>query len=200
MFKLSLFFSLFICASVLGGEIPERAETSSKDVSSSPSIFPIAYHGAAAAVQAIQENSDTRIYYQHTDNSIHQIAVNGLFTTGRVFADDQFVPPEEVLEGTPIVATSFGDTWQEIHFFFFSPGNILSEYIWKANVGFHGGPNCSECITVNQFGVQPGSKVLYVMGNPGAHGLRVGFVSAGSPSTITEAVTNGSGWQLATMK
>jgi hypothetical protein len=82
-----------------------------------------------------------------------------------------------------------------------SPTNILSEYIWTNAIGWHGGPSCTNCITRSGFVVQPGNKVLYAIANDAAGSLatlRVGFVSAGAPTTISEAdFSPTKGWQVA---
>ena len=45
-----------------------------------------------------------------------------------------------------------------------------------------------------------GSQVLYAMENPNNKTVRIGFVSAGSPGTVSEAVsTSGGAWSVATL-
>lgn len=83
-----------------------------------------------------------------------------------------------------------------MHVFFFSRQNVVSEYMWK-NGAFVGGANCAECITVQGF-VATRNSFLYALENLSRPSLRVGFVSAGSPSTVTEAESSDDGrWQLA---
>ena len=83
----------------------------------------------------------------------------------------------------------------QIHVYFLSPANVLSEYIW--NAGWQGGPSCTQCLTASNFVAAAGSQILYAMGNPDTAELRVGFVSAGAPTTLTEAVHDvGGEWQL----
>jgi len=75
---------------------------------------------------------------------------------------------------------------------------VLSEYIWTNAVGWSGGSSCAECLTSSGFVAAAGSEVLYAMGNPATAELRVGFISAGAPGTISEAGhTVGGEWQLA---
>jgi hypothetical protein len=45
--------------------------------------------------------------------------------------------------------------------------------------------------------VQNGSNVLYAMANTAFNQFRVGFVSAGQPTTISEAENLGGGWGVA---
>ncbi|KAJ7131856.1 hypothetical protein C8R43DRAFT_1207096 [Mycena crocata] len=167
-----------------------------------PEVFPVSALGNVAAVQSIP-SGDTRLWFQNVDRSISQIAASGPFTSGGRFESVfTLVPGSEVLSGTPIAAATVnGTSLQEIHLFFLSPTNILSEYIWDNFIGWHGGAGCTTCITTNQFVVQAGSKVLYVMGNDAAGNtadLRVGFVSAGAPGTFSEVnFTPAKGWQLA---
>ena len=81
-----------------------------------------------------------------------------------------------------------------------SPAQVLSEYIWTDALGWRGGPSCTVCITADTFSVQPNSKVLYAMGNNAVGNtasLRVGFVSAGAPTTLSEVdFTPAGGWKL----
>ena len=45
-----------------------------------------------------------------------------------------------------------------------------------------------------------GSQVLYAMEDPTTKTVRVGFVSAGSPGTLSEAVrTSGGAWSVASL-
>ncbi|KAJ7242253.1 hypothetical protein C8J57DRAFT_1244130 [Mycena rebaudengoi] len=191
-FKLLKFF---ILPFVLGGVMSTPATVPA------PEIRPISTAGSASAVQ--NHTGDTRIYYQHNDKSIHEIALLGTFSSGRFDSDIPLIPANEVLLGTPIVAVSAnpdGFNFQDIHVFFVSPTNILSSYVWSMSAGWLGGSGCALCITNSAFGVQAGSKLLYAMAN-GAAGspalLRVGFVSAGATLTLSEATfTAAAGWRL----
>jgi len=90
-----------------------------------------------------------------------------------------------------------------VRVFFFSKDYILSEWIWTSDLGTRGGDACPECITHNGFAVVPGSQALYAMINPSAPAskVRVGFISPGSPGTITEATLNGNTnkWSLSVL-
>ncbi|KAJ7892000.1 hypothetical protein B0H13DRAFT_1538956, partial [Mycena leptocephala] len=122
--------------------------------------------GNVAVVQATDLGGDTRLFYQNADNSIQQTGIHGAFNIGTFTGTGLIVPAQEVVAGTPIAAALISPAFTEMHVFFVSPSNILSEYIWSNAAGaFRGGPSCSDCITVNQFVVQPGSKVLYATGN-----------------------------------
>jgi len=70
--------------------------------------------------------------------------------------------------------------------FYIHPNNTLGEF---SNNSLQG---CTYCITKEGFQVVPGSTALYVIADQStpATQIRVGFVSAGSPSTITEATFN----------
>ncbi|KAF8872309.1 hypothetical protein BD779DRAFT_1679797 [Infundibulicybe gibba] len=166
-------------------------------------IVPLSPFGGVAAVQS--ENNDTRLYYQRSDGSIHQYIVSNAFNVGHTSGlDTLLIPASEVQLGTPIAITStISQFFGEIRIYFFSPSNILSEYIWMAAVGhFRGGPSCADCLTAAGLAVVPGSKVLYAMQNPSTGSLRVGFVSAGFPSTLAEADRAGapnSTWQVAAL-
>ncbi|KAJ6586320.1 hypothetical protein DFH09DRAFT_1143120 [Mycena vulgaris] len=182
----------FMFSSVLGSALANPAVPSSTDTGR-----PLTLVGNVAAVQATDLGGDTRLYYQNQDNSIQETSISGPFTSGTFEGTQVLIPANEVLPGTPIAAVTLnGNAFQEIHVFFVSPSNILSEYWWNGQTWF-GGPSCgSDCITQNQFAVQPGSKLLYAMSSTGGP-HRVGFVSAGNPGTLTEADITPSGWQLA---
>ncbi|KAF8896004.1 hypothetical protein BD779DRAFT_1466044 [Infundibulicybe gibba] len=159
-------------------------------------LVPLSSVGGVGAVQTT--TSDTRLYYQNSDGSISEYGITNTFSAGRRSSNGVLVPAGQAQIGTPIVATTLGSAdFKEIHVYFFSPDNILSEWIWQPG-GWRGGPTCTDCLTVSKFPVSPGSKILYAMQNPSATGsLRVGFVSAKFPGTLSEADKSGSGWQLA---
>ncbi|KAJ7266218.1 hypothetical protein C8J57DRAFT_1718157 [Mycena rebaudengoi] len=190
----------FLFGSVLGSVVSDRGATLSSDAVPAPHIRPVSFIGNVAVVQATDLGGDTRLFYQNADNSIQKSRINGAFNIGTFIGTSVLVPAQEVIAGTPIAAALIGPG---LHVFFVSPSNILSEYIWSnASGAWRGGPSCSDCITVNQFVVLPGSKVLYAMGNSAAGSggalLRVGFVSAGVASTLTEIdFVAGRGWQVA---
>ncbi|KAF8205948.1 hypothetical protein K438DRAFT_1963733 [Mycena galopus ATCC 62051] len=114
------------------------------------------------------------------------------------------VPAGEVVLGMPIAAiVSTTTTFNRIRLYFVSPFNILSEYIFDIGTGWHGGPSCVDCITVEDFVVNPGNHVLYAMWNtvPTPENpitIWVGFTSAGAPDGLTEAEwDNMHTWRLA---
>ncbi|KAJ7765274.1 hypothetical protein B0H16DRAFT_1717819 [Mycena metata] len=188
--------TFFVIPAGAGATVPsEEARPTSE-------IIPVSFVGGAAAVQAINANGDSRIYYQDYDNSIQEIAVNGPLTTGRSTGSSLRVPANEVLAGTPIAATTIaGNDLQQIHVYFLSPDYVLSEYAFGGGI-WQGGPNCTDCLTANGLVVQRGSEVLYALGSlqapSGTAFVRVGFVSAGAPSTLSEAVWSpGVDWQVA---
>ncbi|KAJ7060368.1 hypothetical protein C8F01DRAFT_1058479 [Mycena amicta] len=173
---------------------------------SAAAIWPISFPGNPGAIQSPGTGSDTRIYYQTPTGDIDVVRITAPFTSGHVSSEMLIVPANEVISGTPIVALSVnapaGADFTEVHLYFFSPNNILSEYIFSSSV-WRGGPTCTDCLTRQGFVNQAGSKVLYAMLDTTVGSLarlRVGFVSAGSPLGLTEAdwdATNG--WRLATM-
>ncbi|KAJ7711097.1 hypothetical protein B0H14DRAFT_700280 [Mycena olivaceomarginata] len=151
----------FLFVSVLGSALGNRAVAPS-----TPETRPVTFVGNVAAIQATALGGDTRLYYQNPDNSIQETAISGPFAVGTsVFeGSNLLIPANEILPGTPIAAVTFnGNAFQQIHVFFVSPDNILSEYAWTGTV-WKGGPSCSDCVTANRFAVQPGSKMLYAMG------------------------------------
>ncbi|KAF7352254.1 hypothetical protein MVEN_01189100 [Mycena venus] len=158
------------------------------------------YFGAIAAVQVVPSNGQTRLYFQNSDNSIQETAVTAPFVVGNNGGSDLLVPAQQVLQGTPIAATLVDASFSEIHVYFFSPSNILSEYIYSdAAAAWRGGASCSDCIDRLNIAVQPGSRMLYAMGSTALSNgrLRVGFVSAETPGTVTEAdYANGAGWRF----
>lgn len=188
----------FLCGSVLASVVGNTTLPRSTNATISPELRPLTFIGNVAAVTTDSSGS-TRIYYQNADNSIQESIVSAPFVRGTFTGSTLLVPANEVLYGTPIAATTISGTGFPIRVFFVSPSYILSEYAWTGTT-WVGWPACGGCITGNQFIVEPGSTVLYAL--PNAEGtptpLRVGFVSAGQPGTLTEAdYTVGKGWQLA---
>ncbi|KAJ7059613.1 hypothetical protein C8F01DRAFT_989280, partial [Mycena amicta] len=157
-----------------------------------------------AAVQATAADDDTRIYFQNPDSSIEEFAISGPFNSGVRYGAGVLVPAPQVRVVTPIAAVSVNSgTFQEIRVYFFSPQNILSEYIYDAANGatWRGGPSCTDCLTTKQIVMWPSSQVLYAL-TDGVTGpttntrVRVGFVSA--PNTLSEMIwTPLAGWQSA---
>ncbi|KAE9404320.1 hypothetical protein BT96DRAFT_916886 [Gymnopus androsaceus JB14] len=155
--------------------------------------------GNVAAVQGnTGVNGDTRIYFQSLDNTISQgIVQYPPLSQPHTSSFITLVPANEVLAGTPIAAVTVnGTALQEIHVFFLSPANVLSEYYWTNARGFRGGPSCSECLTAQGF-VASSTKLLYAMGDPVTAAIRLGFVSAGAPNGLSEAeFTAATGWTV----
>ncbi|KAJ7876904.1 hypothetical protein B0H14DRAFT_3859080 [Mycena olivaceomarginata] len=144
-------------------------------VEPSPDIVRIAPMGNVAAVQIT--TGDTRIFYQDSTGAIDIGGITApLLSGGTAKANTPFIPASE------------------IRIYFLSPENVLSEYIWTPSGGFTGGPSCTRCLTAQGIVVQNGSQVLYAMANTAFNQFRVGFVSAGQPTTISEAENLGGGW------
>ncbi|KAJ3743948.1 hypothetical protein DFH05DRAFT_1399005 [Lentinula detonsa] len=148
-------------------------------------------------------DGNTRVYYQDGNNgSIIQLIISNALTEGGYRFSNVWVPPSEVRYNTPVAVSlvQSDDTFQQIHVFFFSPDNILSEYYWKGD-GPTGGPDCSDCVTGSGFVGVEGSQMLYALASSATSPptLRVGFISTGSPNTITEAVKTTGGWSLASL-
>ncbi|KAJ7713383.1 hypothetical protein B0H16DRAFT_1478705 [Mycena metata] len=129
--------------------------------------------------------------------------------TRTAFSIQTLVPAEQVQPHTLIAAvitdgvdfTGVRFSFRAVtHIYFDSPDNILSEYI-NPGGAWIGGPTCTTCIVGNRFAVQPGNSVLYALANNGPSEpafIRVGFVSAGAPGALSEAVfTTANGWTLA---
>ncbi|KAJ3994902.1 hypothetical protein F5050DRAFT_1574664 [Lentinula boryana] len=149
-------------------------------------------------------DGNTRVYYQDSKNgSIIQLVISNALTEGGYVSSNVWVRPSQVRSNTPVAVSlvlSDTNTFQEIHVFFFSPDNILSEYYWKGD-GPQGGPDCSDCVTGSGFVGVEGSQLLYALASSATSPptLRVGFISTGSPNTITEAVKTTGGWSLASL-
>ncbi|KAJ6567592.1 hypothetical protein DFH09DRAFT_441726 [Mycena vulgaris] len=205
MFNSALILALLpVCGFALGSILSERTPAPANATIISPGFVPVTFVGNVAAMQATDLNGDTRLFYQNADGSIQELAINGPFTGGTLTGSGLLVPVGQAMPGTPMAIANLGTKFTELHVFFVSPSNILSEYIWlEATGSWHGGASggCTTCVDVNRFTVQSGSKVLYAMGNSvgGAPAtLRVGFVSAGIPGTLAEVdFTAAKGWQLA---
>ncbi|KAF7293075.1 hypothetical protein MIND_01206900 [Mycena indigotica] len=191
---------------VFGSLSSAHAAPSPKD-SSSPttdSIFPISFVGNIASLQQTNFAGDTRIYMQQPDNSITELNINGPLSSARLVGTMTLVPAAEVQFQSLIAAVSLdpGAFGVEAHVFFISPQNTLAEYFTANNQPWKGGVSCTTCIDRQGFAVQPGNRVLYAMSTQAPEGtgnfkLRVGFVSAGSPGTLSEAEFNPStGWKL----
>ncbi|KIK57523.1 hypothetical protein GYMLUDRAFT_46093 [Collybiopsis luxurians FD-317 M1] len=157
------------------------------------------------AAMAVSSGS-TGIYYQNsTTGDIIAVGVTNAFTEGgQVWSFGTAVPSSEVRSNSPIAvaAITSGTTNVETRVVFVSPHNVLSEYIYTDATGqWQGGPTCNTCITSDGFAVVPDSEMLYVLVTEASAGAtptwRIGFVSAGAPGTISEAVNTGSGWSVA---
>ncbi|KIK53861.1 hypothetical protein GYMLUDRAFT_63521 [Collybiopsis luxurians FD-317 M1] len=146
-------------------------------------------------------NGDTRLYYQDTNSgSIIETAISNAFNVGKLYGSSVWVPSAEVRHNSPIavsLVTSSAGAYIQVHIFFFSPDNVLGEYYWDDVLGIQGGPECETCLTSKGFLGEPGSQMLYALATPSA--LRVGFVSAGTPNTVSEAINTGSGWSVASL-
>ncbi|KAJ4477483.1 hypothetical protein J3R30DRAFT_224395 [Lentinula aciculospora] len=148
-------------------------------------------------------DGNTRVYYQDGNNgSIVQLVISDAFNVGNFKSSNVWVPSSQVRENSPVAVSlvANGNTFVQIHVFFFSRENILSEYYWKGN-GPQGGAGCSDCVTSKGFVGVADSQMLYAMASSATSPptLRVGFVSAGAPNTISEAVNDGSGWSVASL-
>ncbi|KAJ3932647.1 MAG: hypothetical protein NXY57DRAFT_96388 [Lentinula lateritia] len=149
-------------------------------------------------------NGDTRLYYQDQHNgSIIEMVISNAFTIGVFEESAVLVPASQVRSNSPVAVSlvADGDTFVQVHTFFFSPENVLSQYYWDDVLGIQGGANCLTCVTNKGFVGVAGSQMLYAMASSATSPptLRVGFVSAGAPNTISEAVNTGSGWSVASL-
>jgi len=171
----------------------------------STDLLPFRSLGGIAAV--IRSPTETQIYYQNPDGGIwaYDSMGSNTFTNSHIFFNDPLVPAEEVMEGTPIEAVqmNFADGSFTIHVFFISPTLTLSEWRFdfdptsSANTGWFHGPSCVTCITNAGFVVADGPKLAYFLADAPTNLVRVGFVSAGAPGTLSEAVLDASGeWKL----
>ncbi|KIK61058.1 hypothetical protein GYMLUDRAFT_225250 [Collybiopsis luxurians FD-317 M1] len=151
-------------------------------------------------------SGDSRVYYQDSSNgSILEVDITNAFTVGQYVGSKVIVPSSEVRSNSPIAASVVlfeGTGYQELHVFFFSPQNVLSEYYIKnPNPEWTGGPTCTDCLTSEGFVGLAGNQMLYAMASSATTPptLRVGFASVGAPNTISEAVNTGNGWSLASL-
>ncbi|KAJ7508258.1 hypothetical protein B0H11DRAFT_21334 [Mycena galericulata] len=148
-------------------------------------------------------SGDTRLFFQDSTGAILEWDESGLFTTGKNVGSSVLVPANEVLPYSPIVAiTANTATYTGVRLYFLSPDYILSEYIWPTTIatntnGFMGGPSCTTCLTTQGI-VASSSEVLYAMTNTAFNQFRVGFISTGEPTTLSEAENLGAGWQVVT--
>ncbi|THU88098.1 hypothetical protein K435DRAFT_842288 [Dendrothele bispora CBS 962.96] len=164
-------------------------------VEAAANFFPVDAVGDIAAVRDDLGKGATHIYYQARNGSIVRLYTSTAFVQNGPQdrgSHTEVVPANEVMYGTPITAatlwTPAGD-FNGNHVYYYSRDGILSEYI--NNIQAHG-PSCTQCITNQRFGVVNGSVALYAFADNKTPGmlLRVGFESAGSPGTITEATFN----------
>ncbi|KAJ7875194.1 hypothetical protein B0H13DRAFT_2037351 [Mycena leptocephala] len=156
--------------------------------------------GNVAAVQ-LSASADTRIFFQDSTGAI----IEGGVTAGKNIGNNLLVPANQVLPHTPIFAINAPTAASYmIRLYFFSPENVLSEYIYPTTIaqntnGFMGGPSCTVCLTTQGIVGSSTSQVLYAMANPAFTQFRVGFISAGQPTTVSEATNVGGGWQVSTI-
>ncbi|KAF8829886.1 hypothetical protein HHX47_DHR2000262 [Lentinula edodes] len=135
-------------------------------------------------------NGDTRLYYQDQHNgSIIEMVISNAFTIGVFEESAVLVPSSQVRSNSPVAVSLVAD------------GDTFIQYYWDDVLGIQGGPNCLTCVTNKGFVGVAGSQMLYAMASSATSPptLRVGFVSAGAPNTISEAVNTGSGWSVASL-
>ncbi|KAF5343928.1 hypothetical protein D9758_012126 [Tetrapyrgos nigripes] len=138
---------------------------------------------------------------------IEQLCVNGPFDLGSTFCDITLVPASEVLSGTPFAVVNSlvtPNVYTEFRLYYLSKTLVLSELIWTPATNIRFGANCADCLTQYGFQVEPSSvQSLYAMINPSSltSYVRVGFISPGSPNTISEAILNKNTnkWTLSTL-
>ena len=181
-----------------------------------PDAAPLTPVGGVAA--APLETGFSEYYYQVSSGAIVWVEVSEPFgssnsTTSAPFA---VVAPGQAMFGTPIAICSAGTTgytdvrpyetvkWCssifQFHLFYFTPDNLLSETYWTPSTGWQGGSGCIACVQQAGFFATNGSQVLYAYENSPAGTVRVGFISAGSPQTLSEAVkTPNAAWLLTTL-
>ncbi|KAG6807774.1 hypothetical protein H0H92_006429 [Tricholoma furcatifolium] len=152
-------------------------------------------------------NDAGRLYFQQAAGSnagtIAEYSLTGPFDTGHIFATGPvpqvIVPADEVAEGSPITATiltSNSTPFQEVHVFFLSPSNILSEYYWLPIVGWSGGSSCgSACVTSLNAHVDTSSDII-ITANQDINNdfLLVTFVDANNTGTLTQAIKRNGVW------
>ncbi|KAE9394680.1 hypothetical protein BT96DRAFT_923360 [Gymnopus androsaceus JB14] len=169
--------------------------------SSTNAVIPIS--GTNMGAIAPLPDGATWFFYQDTsNNSIIAVHISNALAAGGTLVSEQiFVPGSEVRSYSPIAVSgavdSAGTGWQEIHVFFYSPDNVLSEYYNIHEVGVQGGPTCTTCVTNEGFVGAPDSQMLYTIETDTE--VRVGFVSAGAPDTVSEAANSGNGWSVASL-
>lgn len=173
--------------------------TDATPAAAAAAAVPFSAKGGIAHVQDPAGSGDTRIYYQPTDTGIiTEYSVSDVFDVGRTVGTGplRLVPPAEALQGTPIAAVLFPG-YTELHVFFISPTGILSEYYWKPG-GWHGGPNCADCITRLGIPVSAANKnSLFATFNASKNVLAVGFFLSPNPGTLSEAIRRGGRWIVA---
>jgi ABC-type taurine transport system substrate-binding protein len=64
--------------------------------------------------------SDTRVYFQNSDNSISEALVSGSLNVGKFEGSSVLVPAAQVAQGTPIVAFS-NSNFSEVSMLPFGP-------------------------------------------------------------------------------
>ncbi|KAJ6622041.1 hypothetical protein B0H10DRAFT_2214651 [Mycena sp. CBHHK59/15] len=183
MFFTKLFTVFPIFTAVIAGAFPSNLTVGAP----SPNLVSIAPMGNIATVQTT--SGDTRLFFQDSTGAILEWNLSGPFTTGKNVG--------HIAVGNP--------TYTGVRLYFLSPSYVLSEYIWPTTIsvntnGFMGGPSCTTCLTTQGIVVSSstGSKVLYAMANPAFNQFRVGFVSAGQPTTLSETENFCAGWQVNT--
>ncbi|THV04596.1 hypothetical protein K435DRAFT_835320 [Dendrothele bispora CBS 962.96] len=173
--------------------------------------FPVQAVGDIVAVRS--ENSKsvgaTHVFFQDRSGVINRLCTTDAFVRGGTQDPEctpqrNAVPADEVLFGTPLAAVTLtgpNGGFAGNHAYFIKPDFTLGEYNHSSSPKF--GTGCTTCIDNEKFQVQPGSTALYAIATTEkpAFQLRVGFVSAASPGTVTEATYNANTqkWSLATM-
>ena len=160
-------------------------------------------------------------YYQVSSGAIVGVEVSGPFETSSSTTSAPFtrISPGQALFGTPIATCSSSTAGAteytnvrayetvngcssilQLHVFYFDPENLLSEFTWTPSIGWQNGSACTNCVQQAGFFGVNGSQVLYAYENSPAGTVRVGFISAGSPQTLSEAVQSpNAAWSLTTL-
>ncbi|KAK7027984.1 hypothetical protein VNI00_015070 [Paramarasmius palmivorus] len=188
----ALFFGLSILGSLVYGQI---------DV-------PLEAVGPVVGAQTL--NGQSFLFYQDccTGDIVMRAVSNG-FTVPASTTNgfSAVVPGSQVLWGTPIAVAqraSQPNEMGELGLYFFSQNRTLNEYRYTQNTvpPWNGGPTCETCIDKQNYVVEQNSNILYAMGSVSGNakvGVRVGFISADHPDTLSEANRAAGVWSLATM-
>ncbi|KAG6828855.1 hypothetical protein H0H92_006562 [Tricholoma furcatifolium] len=134
------------------------------------------------------------IFFQTSSGTINGMSLSNPYYP---ILNETIVPASEARVDTPITVAVTSD--DDIHVFFISADNFLSEYYLR-NDEWNGGSGCKTCVTASKLSVAAGTRFLSAAVNSTSDTIVVGFVAAKDDDTITLATKKDGKWSAAPLK